>query len=69
LGYQAIRQRNYEEARALLEESLTIVRGWHKWGVAWRLEGFAALAVKEEEPERAARLSGAAQALSHFPRE
>ncbi|MGQ0604706.1 MAG: ATP-binding protein, partial [Anaerolineales bacterium] len=63
LGYQALRQGNYEEARALFEESLTIARGRHKWGIAWRLEGFAALAVKEEEPERAAPLYGAAQAL------
>ncbi|MGQ0603894.1 MAG: ATP-binding protein, partial [Anaerolineales bacterium] len=63
LGYMALRQGNYTAARSLFEESLALARGWHKWGIAWRLEGFAALAVKEEEPERAARLYGAAQAL------
>ncbi len=63
LGYQALRQGNYEEARSFFSESLTLARGWHKWGVAWRLEGFAGLAAMEEEPERAARLYGAAQAL------
>jgi non-specific serine/threonine protein kinase len=63
LGYQALRQGNYEESRSFFSESLTLARGWHKWGIAWRLEGFAGLAVKEEEPARAARLYGAAQAL------
>ncbi|MGQ0600404.1 MAG: ATP-binding protein [Anaerolineales bacterium] len=63
LGYQALRLGKCAEARSLFIESLTLARGWHSWGVAWRLEGFAALAVKEEEPERAARLYGASEAL------
>jgi len=63
LAYQALRQGDYTAARSLFSESLAMARGWHKWGVAWRLEGFAGLAAKEEEPKRAARLYGAAQVL------
>ncbi len=63
LGYLALRQGDYTAACSLFEESLARWKASHRWGTAWRLEGFAGLAVKEEEWERAARLYGAAQAL------
>jgi non-specific serine/threonine protein kinase len=63
LAHIALRQGEYDVARSLFTESLRMHKGWHKWGLAWRLEGFAALAVLEEEPDQAARLYGAAEAL------
>jgi hypothetical protein len=38
-------------------------QGEHPWGIAWVLEGFGGLATLEEEPERAARLYGASEAI------
>ena len=58
-----LRQGDYTAAYSFFSDSLAQARGWHKWGIAWRLEGFAGLAAKEEEPKRAARLYGAAQVL------
>jgi non-specific serine/threonine protein kinase len=66
LGYLAhihLRRGEYSEARALFIESLRLHQGWHLWGLAWRLEGFAGLAAMAEEPHRAARLYGAAEAM------
>jgi hypothetical protein len=51
-------------ARALIAESLAIF--WelgHRFGIAQNLEGLAAVAVAQGQPERAARLIGAAEAL------
>jgi hypothetical protein len=63
LAHIALRRGDSSEARGLFEESLRLHKGWHKWGLAWRLEGLAGLAAMEGEPDRAARLYGAAEAL------
>jgi predicted ATPase/transcriptional regulator with XRE-family HTH domain len=65
LGYLALRRGDYATARSLFEESLMFRQAahTHQWGIAWRLEGFAALAILEGEPERAARLFGAAEVV------
>jgi len=65
LGYLAPRRGDYATARSLFEESLMLWQGahTHQWGIAWRLEGFAALAVLEGDPERAVRLFGAAEVV------
>jgi len=65
LGYMAIRRGDCALARSLLEESLRLwsTQVGTRWGIAWRLEGFAGLAAKEGQPERAARLFGAAKAM------
>ncbi len=55
---------NLESGLRLLTESLALMRAhWgNPWTFAWRLEGFAGLAALQGQPERAARLFGAAQA-------
>jgi predicted ATPase len=51
-------------ARTYLEESLSVFRRiGDRRGIAFSLEGFADLASLQEEPEQAARLWGAAEAL------
>ena len=63
LGNAARSQGDDGRARALYEESLAILRELgDRRGIAESLEMFAALAVAQQ-PERAARLFGAAEAL------
>jgi hypothetical protein len=64
LGVNAIVLERFEEARAHL--TVCLQRGVElggAWGVPFPLEAFAALAVTEQQYERAARLLGAAEAL------
>jgi hypothetical protein len=65
LAYAVLRLGDTAAARAILAEStqLYLKVGGSRWGIAWRLEGFAAIAVEEGGPGRAARLYGAAEAL------
>jgi tetratricopeptide (TPR) repeat protein len=68
LGWQGIVisfQGDYAAAHSLLlEEKLGICReSGHASGIAHSLEGFAVLAAQQSQPERAARLWGAAEAL------
>src|SRR5207245_1515940 len=64
LGEVAHKEGDYGAARALLEESLATNRELgHKPNIAQNLEGLAALAVTQEQSERAARLFGAAEGL------
>lgn len=60
----AYEQRDYALARTLLEESLHLCQDLgNKGGIVFAFEGFATLAFKLEQPRRAARLWGAAEAL------
>ncbi len=62
LGDAVLNQGDPDTARALYEEALEDVKAQRdKWWIAWCLEGMAA--VDQNEPERAARLFGAAAAL------
>ncbi len=64
LGELSVRWGDYPAARDQLRESLLIRQQLDdKWSIADSLEAFATLAFAEEEPERAARLWGAAEAL------
>ena len=64
LGSVAYYQGDYASARGYHEESLTIRREiGDRQGIAKSLEAFAGLAADQENPERAARLWGAAEAL------
>jgi hypothetical protein len=63
LGYLALRRCDYAAARSLFRESLILRQGSNEWGITWVLEGFAGLAALEDEPERAARLYGVAEAM------
>jgi non-specific serine/threonine protein kinase len=57
-------QRDYKEARAFYIESLEIYRrSGEQQGIASGLEGLADVAAADDQPERAARLFGAAEAL------
>ncbi len=62
-GLLSLGEGDYPAARALLEESLKIsLELDYKWNIAWCLEGLAAVAAAQEEPVRAVRFMGAAQA-------
>jgi predicted ATPase len=66
LGYVAMRQGRWGEARARLAEvpALCLVHGyWHARGIATCLVGCAWLAEVGAQPERAARLLGAAEGV------
>ena len=64
LGYVRLRQGNIAEARKLFTESLHAYRGLQDdAGIALSLTGFAAIAVEQKQPTRAARLYGAALAI------
>jgi tetratricopeptide (TPR) repeat protein len=64
LGRMADRQADYDAARALYEEGLTIQRELgNRWGIACSLMGFAGSASGRQQPMRAVRLWGAAEAL------
>ncbi len=64
LGDIAARQGDMAQARAWLTEGLALaLRQGAKQNIAYGLEGFVALAVAEQQPTRALRLAGAANAL------
>jgi non-specific serine/threonine protein kinase len=64
LGFVAREEGDARGARALIEESLAIFRELgHRFGIAQNLEGLAVVAVAQAQPERAARLFGAAERL------
>jgi predicted ATPase/DNA-binding CsgD family transcriptional regulator len=64
LGGVAGAQGDYAAARAALMESLALWRAFdHRWGIILTLAATAYLAAVRDQPERAARLSGAAVAL------
>jgi len=64
LGSIAFEQGNYGQTSALGAQSLRLCRDLgYKWGMAAGLEGLAAVAGVQSQPERAARLFGAAMAL------
>jgi tetratricopeptide (TPR) repeat protein len=64
LGRVELRQGDLRAARALLAESLTLWRGIGRlMGIAECLESLAGLWALEEQPERAARCLGAAEAI------
>jgi predicted ATPase/DNA-binding SARP family transcriptional activator len=66
LGLLAMRQGDYQGARALYAESLTNCRDLgNKLGMPGSLQMFGRLAVVQAQPVRAARLSGAAAALQN----
>jgi hypothetical protein len=65
LAYVLLRLGDRAAARSALVESMQFycADAGSRWGIAWRLEGFAAIAVEQGAPRRAARLYGAAEAL------
>jgi hypothetical protein len=64
LVHYAIDQGNLGHARAALEEGLALaIESGYRWGTIALLEAAAALAAAEEQPIRALRLAGAANAL------
>jgi predicted ATPase/DNA-binding CsgD family transcriptional regulator len=64
LAVVSLMQGDYATARALLEESFALFKaGGNKWNIAGCLVIFAALAAAQGEWIRAARVSGAAEAL------
>jgi predicted ATPase len=64
LGAAALQLGQHGKARSRFRESIGLSHEMEdKEDLAWCLEGFAALAAAEEEPDRAARLLGAAGAL------
>jgi tetratricopeptide (TPR) repeat protein len=64
LGYVRLRQGKVAEARNLFTDSLQKYRSLEDdAGIAYNLTGFAAIAVEQKQPTRAARLYGSALAL------
>ncbi len=64
LGLNALNQGHAATARAHLQESLVRVRDLgDKIGIAYNLQGMAGVAALHAQPERVARLWGAAEAL------
>jgi predicted ATPase/Tfp pilus assembly protein PilF len=64
LGHIACHRGDYRRAQALFAESLTLQHEQgNKQGIVEALAGFAGLAAAVKQPERAARLFGAAEAL------
>jgi hypothetical protein len=64
LGLAVLLQGGYRQARSFMVESLALYRQQSMGpGVIGCLEGMAGLAVAEGDPERAARLLGAVEAL------
>ncbi len=64
LGHIARHTGDMKEARRTYQET---IKGWQDWGnrsaIANQLECFAFIAIAEEEPQRAIKLLGAAEAL------
>jgi tetratricopeptide (TPR) repeat protein len=65
LGRTATEQGDYRRAATLLDKSLALFRelGGAKLGMVLGMQGLAVVACAQEQPERAAQLFGAAQAL------
>ena len=64
MGHAAFLQGDYETARAFYEQSLTMRKELEgKSGIVLSLEAFARLTVTTQQPKRAARLWGAAEAM------
>jgi hypothetical protein len=64
LGALALQRADHARAHELLVESLVLYRELgEKWNIAMTLARLATLAVRQGEPERAALLCGAAEAL------
>ena len=64
IGVNAAFLGRYDEARANFEDCLRGAQALgNRWGLAYPLEAFAALAAAQHQYERAARLLGAAEAL------
>jgi len=64
LGHVARAMGNINEAKELYEQTLIRFQDQgHRPAIAHQLESFAFIAIREEEPERAAKLFGAAEAL------
>jgi tetratricopeptide (TPR) repeat protein len=64
LGYVRLRQGKIADARKLFTDSLQKYRDLQDdAGIAYNLTGFAAIAVEQKQPTRAARLYGAAHAI------
>jgi predicted ATPase len=63
LGILAVLRGGLDEARALLEEALERSLAARSWFVTLCLAGYAQLALAEGDPQRAARLEGAAEGL------
>jgi predicted ATPase/DNA-binding CsgD family transcriptional regulator len=64
LGWEALSQGNAAAAQPLFEESLALLRELgHRWFMALCLEALAAAFAAQGQPERAARLWGAAEKL------
>jgi tetratricopeptide (TPR) repeat protein len=64
LGYVRLRQGRIAEAKTLFTDSLRTYRTLQDdTGIAFSLTGFAALAVEQKQPTRAARLYGASLAI------
>jgi non-specific serine/threonine protein kinase len=64
LGDAALNQGDRDAAYSLYEEALKDLKDLEdKWWIAWCLEGMAGVAAAQKQPERAARLFGAAAAL------
>jgi DNA-binding CsgD family transcriptional regulator/Tfp pilus assembly protein PilF len=64
IGWAAIASSDFGLAHKSLAEGLQLSRACgHRFGIARGLEAFAALAAAQQQPERAARLAGAARQL------
>ena len=64
MGDVSLNQGRPGAAHDLYERALTILKDLEdEWWIAWCLEGVARVAAVQEQPARAARLFGAAQAL------
>jgi predicted ATPase/DNA-binding CsgD family transcriptional regulator len=64
LGDAVLNQGDRDAAYSLYEEALKDLKDLEdKWWIAWCLEGMADVAAAQKQPERAARLFGAAAAL------
>jgi predicted negative regulator of RcsB-dependent stress response len=64
LAHYAVDQGDLGQARAALEDGLSLAReSGYRWGTIALLEAAAAIAAAEERPVRALRLAGAADAL------
>jgi ATP/maltotriose-dependent transcriptional regulator MalT len=66
-GAVARAEGDYEQAQALYQKALILNKGLDKWDTAYCLAGLGGLEIAQKNPERAARLLGAAAVL--FDRE
>jgi len=69
IGWIAVTSGDYDQAQESLGEALRLNQvGGERLGIARGLEAFAALAAARQQPQRAARLAGAACQLRESPR-